>query len=379
MKIVICINTAWNLLNFRAGLIKALVSQGHEVVAVAPTDEYAPRLAALGCRFVPLHMDNGGTHPVRDALLLWRIWGLLRRERPGAFLGYTVKPNVYGSIAAHWLGIPVINNIAGLGAVFIQDGWLVRLVRGLYKLALGKSARVFFQNPDDRQLFIEHQLVRAEVTDLLPGSGIDLKRFLPVPLPQSADASRKFRFLLIARMLRDKGVGEYVEAARMLQARWPQVEWCLLGFVDVQNPAAISNDQMQVWVNEGVVQYLGVSDDVRAQIAEADCVVLPSYREGTPRTLLEAAAMARPIITTDAPGCRGVVDDGQTGLLCKPRDAADLAEKMGRLLMLPQATRSDMGQKGRRKMEREFDEQIVIQKYLEVVHSVAQPSSALRN
>jgi len=341
------------------------------VVAVAPTDEYAPRLAALGCRFVPLHMDNGGTHPVRDALLLWRFWSLLRREQPDAFLGYTVKPNVYGSMAAHWLGIPVINNIAGLGAVFIQDGWLVRLVRGLYKLGLRKSAKVFFQNPDDRQLFIEHHLVKPAVTDLLPGSGIDLSRFQPVPLPQAADGGRKFRFLLIARMLRDKGVLEYVKAARELKAYWPQVEWCLLGFVDVKNPAAISSEQMNAWVQEGVVRYLGVSDDVRIQIAEADCVVLPSYREGTPRTLLEAAAMARPIITTDAPGCRGVVDDGQTGFLCKPRDAADLAEKMGGLLMLPQTTRSDMGQNGRRKMEREFDEQIVIQKYIRAVTNLA--------
>ena len=378
MKIVICINTAWNLFNFRAGLIKALVAQGHEVLAVAPVDEYAPRLTALGCRFVPLHMDNGGTHPVRDALLMGRFLRLLRAERPDVFLGYTVKPNVYGSLAAHWLGIPVVNNIAGLGAVFIRGGWLVRIVRGLYKLALGKSARVFFQNPDDRQLFIEHQLVKAAVTDLLPGSGVDLERFMPVPLPQSFELGRKFRFLLIARMLRDKGVGEYVEAARALQAAWPQVEWCLLGFVDVQNPAAISSAQMESWVKEGVVSYLGVSDDVRAQIAEADCVVLPSYREGTPRTLLEAAAMARPVITTDVPGCRHVVDEGESGLLCAVRDAGDLAEKMTRMLTLSAEQRTAMGLKGRKKMEAEFDEKIVVWKYLELVHDPAQEQKGMR-
>ena len=374
MKIVICINTAWNLRNFRAGLIKALVAAGHEVVAVAPTDEYAPRLASLGCRFVPLHMDNGGTHPVRDAVLLWRFWQLLRAERPDVFLGYTVKPNVYGSLAAHGLGIPVINNIAGLGAVFIRDGWLVKLVRGLYKLALRRSAKVFFQNPDDRQLFIEHQLVKAGVTDLLPGSGIDLQRFvpvpLPVPLPQSADVGRKFRFLLIARMLRDKGVVEYVDAARALRAAWPQVEWCLLGFVDVQNPSAISGEQMQLWTEEGVVHYLGVSDDVRAQIAQADCVVLPSYREGTPRTLLEAAAMARPIITTDAVGCREVVDDGVNGYVCQVRNAADLAEKMETMLRLTAEQLGHMGKCGRVKMEAQFDEQIVIRQYFNAIEGL---------
>ncbi len=397
LKIVICINTAWNLVNFRAGLIKALVAAGHEVVALAPPDDYAVRLVELGCRFVPMPMANSGTNPLQDSVLLWRFWWLLRQERPGVYLGYTVKPNVYGSLAAHWLGIPVINNIAGLGAVFIEDGWLVRLVRGLYRMALSRSAKVFFQNPDDKALFIDGGLVRAEVTELLPGSGIDLARFAPVPktnvivrnaetkqsmtpdtmdchgagVPRN-DGAAGFRFLLIARMLRDKGVGEYVEAARQLRQRWPQAEFCLLGFVDVQNPAAISRAEMDAWVAEGVVNYLGVSDDVRTQIATADCIVLPSYREGTPRTLLEAAAMARPIVTTNAVGCREVVDDGINGYLCQVRDAADLAAKMEQMLVLSPAQRSEMGQRGRAKMEAEFDERIVIGKHLRAIDSIKQ-------
>jgi glycosyltransferase involved in cell wall biosynthesis len=370
MKVMICLNTAWNLLNFRAGLIKALVAQGHEVVAVAPYDGYAPRLEALGCRFVALPMDNGGTHPVRDALLMWRFWRLFRLERPDVYLGYTVKPNVYGSLAAHALGIPVINNIAGLGAVFIRDGWLVRVVRWLYRTALKRSAKVFFQNDDDRQLFIGAGLVRSDLTALLPGSGIDLTRFVLTPLGVLGQGGRKFRFLLIARMLRDKGVGEYVEAARLIRARWPMAECCLLGFLDVMNPAAISRSQMQAWVGEGDVNYLGVSDDVRTEIAQADCIVLPSYREGTPRTLLEAAAMGRPIITTDAVGCREVVDDEDNGFLCTVRNAEDLAEKMGRMLSLTHAQRCEMGQRGRAKMVAEFDEQIVIKKYLAAIEEI---------
>ena len=369
-KVVIALNTAWNLLNFRAGLIRALVAQGYEVVAVAPDDSYAPRLAALGCRFVPLPMDNQGTHPGRDALLLWRFTRLLMRERPDVYLGYTVKPNVYGSLAARLLGIPVVNNIAGLGAVFIREGWLVRVVRKLYSVALARSAKVFFQNDDDRQLFIAGGLVRPEVTDLLPGSGIDLARFSVVPLGVSEGTERKFRFLLIARMLWDKGVGEYVDAAKLIQERWPQAECCLLGFLDAQNPTAISGTQMESWVAQGVVNYLGVSDDVRVEIATADCIVLPSYREGTPRTLLEAAAMGRPIITTDAVGCREVVDDGLNGFLCRVRDAGDLAEKMERMLLLTQEQRAEMGLRGRAKMEAEFDEQIVIQKYLAALEEI---------
>lgn len=369
-KVVIALNTAWNLVNFRAGLIKALVAAGYEVVAVAPADEYVSRLQALGCRFVPLPMDNKGTHPGRDLLLLWRFYGLLKRERPDVYLGYTVKPNIYGSLAAHALGIPVVNNIAGLGAVFIRGGLLNRLVRLLYRLALARSAKVFFQNDDDKALFVSGGLVNAAVTDRLPGSGIDLKQFVPVPLPNKTP----IRFLLIARMLWDKGVGEFVEAARLLKREGVQAEFCLLGFLDVQNPAAISRAQMDTWTNEGAVRYLGVSDNVCEEIAQADCVVLPSYREGTPRTLLEAAAMGRPIVTTDAVGCREVVDDGVNGYLCRPKDAVDLAEKMKQIVGLSPEERTAMGFRGRSKVEREFDEQIVIGKYLGAVKSILERS-----
>ena len=367
MKIVICLNTAWNLVNFRSGLIRALVAAGHDLVAVAPDDKYALTLKDLGCRFVPLYMENGGTNPLKDALLMWRFLHLFTQEKPDLYLGYTVKPNVYGSMAAHMHGIPVINNIAGLGPVFINGGWLMRIVCWLYHTAMKRSAKVFFQNPDDLALFIEKGIVRPDVTELLPGSGIDLNHFTPYPVPAIKDSNAKFQFLLIARMLRDKGVGEFVEAARLLSRNWPMAEFCLLGLVDVQNPAAISRDEMDAWVAEGVVTYLGVSDDVRQQIVDADCVVLPSYREGTPRSLLEAAAMARPIITTDAVGCREVVDDGVNGYLCKVGDAGDLAEKMKRMLNLSFDQRRQMGQNGRLKMERDFDERLVIKKYLDAI------------
>ena len=347
-----------------------MVANGHEVIAVAPADESVASLAELGCRYVPMPMDTKGTHPGRDLILFWRFLRLMRSERPDVYLGYTVKPNVYGSLAAHMLRIPVINNIAGLGAVFIKDGWLLRVVRWMYRAALKRSAKVFFQNDDDRQLFISGGLVRVEMTDLLPGSGIDLNRFTPRPKPVGHEDGSNFRFLLIARMLRDKGVGEYVEAARLLRQRWPLAEFCLLGFVDVQNPTAISDIEMAAWVAEGVVNYLGVSDDVRTQLATADCVVLPSYREGTPRTLLEAAAMACPIITTDAVGCREVVDHGVNGYLCKVRDAGDLAEKMELMMSLSRDQRSEMGQRGRVKMVAKFDEQIVIHKYLAAIDEI---------
>ncbi|CAD86178.1 MAG TPA: glycosyltransferase family 4 protein [Nitrosomonas europaea] len=365
-KVIIALNAAWNLVNFRANLIRGLAAAGYEVVAIAPPDEYAPRLAELGCRYVPLSMDNKGTHPGRDLLLFWRFLQLLRKEKPAVYLGYTVKPNIYGSLAAHLLGVPVINNIAGLGAVFIQEGWLTRLVQRLYRVALSRSAKVFFQNNVDRALFVSKNLVSDVVTDRLPGSGIDLNRFVPVPLPDKTP----LRFLLIARMLWDKGVGEFVEAARILKKQGVNAEFCLLGFLDVQNPTAISRQQMDEWIAEGVIRYLGVSDNVAEEIALADCVVLPSYREGIPRTLLEAAAMARPIVAADAVGCRDVVDDSINGYLCRPRDATDLADKISRIVALSCIERTAMGLHGREKMEREFDERIVIDKYLRAIEEI---------
>lgn len=358
--VFIILNTTWNLVNFRSGLIRALMADGYQVVAVAPPDAHIPRLLALGCQYQALPMDSGGTNPIKDLLLTWRFYWLLRKFRPVAFLPFTVKPNVFGSLAAGLLNIPVINNIAGLGTVFIKQSLVTRIVKTLYRIALRKSNLVFFQNRDDLSLFIHEALVRPEITGLLPGSGIDIQRFQPQPLPRRAG----FRFLMVARMLKDKGVLEFVAAARLLRAQHPEVEFALLGFLDVDNPTAISRQQMNQWVSEGVIQYLGEAEDVRPYIADADCVVLPSYREGTPRTLLEAAAIARPMITTDAVGCREVVDDGETGYLCAVADAADLAAKMQRMLQLPWEARNSMGLNARQKIEREFDENIVIGHYL---------------
>jgi glycosyltransferase involved in cell wall biosynthesis len=243
-RIMLSVNAAWNIANFRTGLIKGLQRAGHEVIAVAPDDQAAQWVRQL-CTYVPLVMDKQGMRPDRDLMLMWRYWRLMRQVKPDVYLGYTVKPNVYGSLAAHALGIAVINNIAGLGAVFIQDGWLVKLVRRLYRFALRRSATVFFQNDDDRSLFVEHGMVMPEVAHLLPGSGIDLQKF--DMRPASRRSGSAMRFLLVARMLWDKGVGEYVEAARVLRKTFPDLEFALLGFVDVENPAAISRMQVENW------------------------------------------------------------------------------------------------------------------------------------
>ncbi len=341
-------------------------------MAAAPADDYSSRLGELGCRYISLPVDNKGSSPIQDALLFLRYLNLFWRLRPDVFLGYTIKPNVYGSLAAHLFGIPVINNVSGLGTAFIRETWLTRVVKLLYRVALRSSRTVFFQNQDDRDLFLRLGLVRREAAALLPGSGINLDKFRPAA--QAAPASQTF--LLIGRLIWDKGVREYVEAARLVKRRFPEARFQVLGFLDVENRSAISRSQMNAWVEEGLVEYLGTADDVRPAIAAASCVVLPSYREGTPRTLLEAAAMGKPIIATDVPGCRNVVDDGVNGFLCAVRDHEDLAGKLAAFLSLDEAQKMQMGLASRVKVEAEFDERIVMSRYLGAIESAIRPRDA---
>jgi glycosyltransferase involved in cell wall biosynthesis len=359
-KIVIVLNASWNVWNFRLPLLRALEEEGHSIEVLAPRDEYSDRLP------YPHHhlsLRSRSTNPLTDLQTLFQLWRLFRRIKPDVALLYTVKPNIYGNFAARLAGVRTITNVAGLGAVFVRQGLVTRIVKGLYRSALGLSSRVFFQNEEDRTIFVEHELVAAERTEVLPGSGIDLERFRPVPVDRPQPAP--FVFLLTGRMLWDKGVREYVEAARRLLKDGANAEFRLLGFLGADNPQAISSVQMEELTDMPGIVYLGTSDAVENETREAHCAVLPSYREGTPRSLMEAAAMGLPIITTDTPGCRDVVDDGETGFLCAVGDAEDLYLKMQKMLSLDQQEIAEMGSNARQKMEREYDQAIVIKRYKE--------------
>lgn len=364
-RILISVNTAWNLVNFRSGLIESLIRDGYDVVAVAPRDEYVQQLERMGCRFFDLSMNNKGTNPVEDLFLLVRYIKIFREIKPTVYLGFTIKPNVYGSIAAGLLGVPVVNNIAGLGTAFIREGWLNKAAVFLYKIALRQSKRVFFQNKDDLALFLNKRIVSDSQCALLPGSGVNIDFFSPSPT--KALLGQPVKFLLIARLLWDKGVGEFVEALEILRGKGVAVEGQLLGFLDAKNPTAIDREVIEGWVEKGVVSYLGSASDVRPYIADADCVVLPSYREGAPRSLLEAASMGKPIITTDAPGCRDVIVSNKTGFLVPVRDAGSLAEAMERMLLIGGKGRAEMGSAGRQFIIDNYDEKLVIEAYRSIV------------
>ncbi len=367
MKIALASNTAWNLYNFRGGLIRRLLEEGAAVTVVAPPDEFSEKLAGMGCEVIGLPMDNKGTHPVRDLRTLRDFHRVYRQVRPAVALHFTIKPVIYGSLAARMLGIPVANTITGLGTAFLREGWLMRVVESLYRVSQRWPQRVFFQNRDDHDLFVGRGLVPAEKAERLPGSGVDLERFAPAAYPGNPAPV----FLLVARLLRDKGVVEFVEAARRVRAHHPRARFQLLGPLGVANRTAIPAEEVAGWVAEGVVEYLGETGDVRPALAAADCIVLPSYREGVPRTLLEAAALGRPLIATDVPGCREVVADGDNGYLCRAQDANDLADRMERFIGLPVEARQALGEAGRAKVEREFDERMVIGRYLDAIRVIA--------
>lgn len=365
--IAITANTSWYLYNFRKNTMLALIGQGYNVIALSPKDDYSKKLELLGVKHYHLSIDQGGTNPVRDIGTLLGFVKLYRKLRPDVILNFTPKNNIYSTLSGRLFGAKSINNIAGLGMVFIDENITAKLARYLYKISQPKANTIFFQNDDDKALFEKYKLAPMDITERVPGSGVDLSRFSI----KESDDDGCVRFLLIARMLYNKGVGHYVEAARELKIKYgDKVEFRLLGFLNVNNPSAISKEDMQSWVDEGIVNYLGVSDSVELEIGKVDCMVLPSfYREGVPKSLLEACAMGKPIITTDNVGCRETVDDGINGYLCEPRNTQDLVNKLDKLIKLPHSKRIQMGKRSREKIEREFDEKIVIEKYLSAVHS----------
>lgn len=372
--VAIVSNTSWFIYNFHKALLQRLLEDGYKVIAVAPLDEYSQKLEALGIEYYEVKINSKGTSPVEDAKLIYDFYKLYKKIAPDVVLQYTIKPNIYGSIAAGMLKIPVISSITGLGTVFLNDSFSSKVAKMLYRIALRSARKVFFLNSYDRELFVKSKLVKSEKAELIPGSGIDTEIFKP--LEERSSEGNVFRFLFIARLLKDKGLVEYVEAAKKiirhsaLNIQHDKMEFCILGAYYHGNPTAITEEDMKSWEDEGFVKYLGVSDDVPSVIADAGCIVLPSYREGLSQVLLEAASMAKPIVTTNVPGCKEVVDDGVNGYLCEVRDANDLSKQIEKILLLSPEERVMMGQKGREKVMHEFDEKIVNKKYLDAIASI---------
>lgn len=360
MRIAVVLNTSWNIYNFRLNFIKSLLAEGHEVHTIAPVDDYTHFLTEMGCVHHNVKMDSRGANPIKDLALLIELWSIYRKLKPEVVLHFTIKPNVYGTLAAAILGIPSVNNVCGLGTVFLKDNVVSKIAILLYKLSFRYPSKIFFQNPDDLNLFVSRKLVASEKADIVPGSGINLDHFGPTDFRRN----ETFTFLMISRLITDKGVLEYVDAIKRFKKQGIKAKFQMLGAIDPEHKRGIKEQTITKWIEEGTFEYLGTTNDVRQYIHNADCVVLPSYREGTPRTLLEAASSAKPIIATDVPGCNHVVENDMNGLLCKIKDEKDLADKMIQMQGFDDSKLKRFGQNGRIKMENNFDEKLVINKYL---------------
>jgi len=368
MKAIFFANTDWYLYNFRLPLANFLREQGWDVLFVSPPGDYGARLRAAGFRWEPLPMERRSLNPLRELAVLNRLRRIYARERPDLVHHFTIKSVVYGALIARLLGIRRnINSVDGLGHVFTSQGLKARalrpLVRGLLRLALGNAAtRLILQNPDDVMAFQQHRLIAPDRIRLIRSVGIDTEYFHP---QDTADTNGPLRFLVAARLLWEKGIGEYVEAARRLKARGLNIECRLAGAPDPGNPASIDEAQLAEWRAEGAVTLLGQVEDMPALLAQTDVAVLPSYREGVPRSLLEAAACGLPLIATDVPGCREIARNGENAILIPPRDPAALTQAITRLAEDP-ALRQRLGQASRRLAVAEFDQHAVFEQTLAV-------------
>jgi len=358
-KIAIVLNSPWQAYNFRLNLARSLKNANYEVCFIAPYDKKYSTLLEKEFNCYYVNIDAKGVNPISDFKSIVSLYRIYKNINPHAVLNFTIKPNIYSSIVAGVLGIKVISNITGLGTVFIKQTYVTKIAKLLYRFALKYNNKVFFQNKDDLNLFLKNTLVIEEKVDLLPGSGVDLNKFTPV----QKQNNNKIVFLLIARLLKDKGVLEFIDAVKIIKKKYENVEFQILGAVGVENKTAIIKEELQSWIDDSLVSYLGTTDEVQEIIAQCDCVVLPSYREGTPRSLLEACAMQKPIIATNVVGCKEVVDDGVNGYMCKVKDSKDLADKFDKMIHLTSEQRESMGIAGRKKIIKEFDEKLVIGKY----------------
>ncbi|MBN2141649.1 MAG: glycosyltransferase family 4 protein [Desulfovibrionaceae bacterium] len=366
MNVAVVAGYSPSLINFRGHLLRTMTSAGHRVAALAPADDpsTAEALQAMGVEFLPLGLRRQGLNPFLDLASLAELYSMFKKIKPDKILSYTIKPVIYGSLAARLAGAgEAYSLVTGLGYAFGGRGpWrglLAGAVKALYRLALKKNRAVFFQNPEDRDFFARAGLLGPDQrTAVLPGSGVDLSHFSASPLPAGPMV-----FVCVARLLREKGLAEFARAAEMLRPRHPGAEFVLVGPRE-KGPGAVTDRELALWQDKGGLKYLGPVTDVRPHLASATVFVLPSYyREGAPRSIMEAMAAGRAVITSDAPGCRQMVAEGRTGLLVPPRDPEALARAMERFILEP-GLAADMGRAGRVLAEERFDVRLVTERLM---------------
>ena len=363
-KIAVIENGLISTYTMREGLMLYLLQQGCDIYILTHTNNFISQVEKTGLKVI--NVGSGNMNPVKVLRYIFNLRKALKRIQPDVCLTFSIRPAIWGNLITRRLHIPTITNITGTGPLFVSKNAVYRVARALYKNALRKTKKVFFQNYDDMNLFIENDFVQKSISERIPGSGIDYKKFSPLDVRKEAGT---FIFLFIGRLIKDKGIFEYVNAAKIVKKQYPNAVFNIIGPFWTQNlkENTLTQSQLQSWIEEDIIDYLGEKKDVRKFIAEADCIVLPSYREGTSNTLLEAASMEKPAIASNVTGCKEIIADGITGLLCRVKDADDLALKMKKMIAFTANERCEMGRKARQKVIQEYDKQIVIDAYVKAI------------
>lgn len=368
-KILISANVLFTIANFRKELIKFLVEKNYEVVCVASKDELSNNaediLKRLGVKFIEIEINRKGLNPIVDLLYLFNLIKIYKKEKPKIVMHFTIKPNIYGTIACRILNIASINTINGLGSGIIKENFLSIILKLLYKTALNFSNKTFFQNEDDKEFFIKNKLVASSKVSIVPGSGVDTKLFKNI-----SSNTDKLTFILIARLLKDKGIYEYIEAIKNIKITNSTCEFLLAGQFDFDNPTAITQKEVQIWEKDKLIRFIGKTDDIRLFFKISDVLVLPSYREGLSRVLIEAASASKPIVTTNVAGCKDVVDDEVNGYLCKVKNVESLESSLRRIISLNEIQLNTMGKESMKIAQNRFDKDIVNSIYLKEIEKL---------
>ena len=364
--IALVANSTWNIHNFRLNLLDRFVEEGHDVIVIAPVDEYIeykenyPTVKHVALR----SLDRDSTNPIKDLILIAELTRKYKRLKPDLIIHFTNKPNIFGAIAARRAKIDSIAIVTGLGYAFIHNGFIKQITTALYKYTSKYHKKFIFENIEDRELFENENIISKGQGISVKGCGVNTTYFHPYP---NGEVKEDTIFTFVGRLLYDKGVKEFVEAAKLIKLRSPKTKFWLVGELDPDNPATVEKDELIEWVDSDIVYYHGFQRDVRPFISKSDCVVLPSYREAIPRTITEAMAMAKPVITTDTAGCREAVDEGVNGYLAKVRDAKDLAESMQKIISLSYDERKSMGQSGREIVMNQFDDRLIANHIYDII------------
>lgn len=367
-NVAIVINKSWNIYNFRLELLKFLKNEGYNIFCIAPKDEYSDLFSTFGYKYCELKMNNKGSNPLEDIKLTYDLYNIFKKNKIDLVLLYTIKPNIYGNIAARVAKIHTISTITGLGTVFLNDNLSSKVAKFLYKNSLKYSSKVLFQNNDDAEIFISRSILSKDKVGIVPGSGIDLNKYT-----SSKDflVEDSMSFLFVARLVKDKGIIEYLEAAKILKQKYKdKISFNILGDYYKDNPTALTKEELEIWVKKGVVNYLGYSDDVKSVMDVHDCVVLPSYREGLSRVLLEAACLEKPIVTTNVPGCKDIVEDSLNGFLCEVKDVDSLILTLEKMYLLDTEEKKLMGKRSRQIIKQNFSLEIVLKSYIDIINSL---------